>query len=284
MAEIFAERIDYTLAHLTLLLRHRNLRCDPDWSSILNGPLEDLQVMIEISSLCFTTMKQADQISERSLSTSSSGSGFIRASSVHHSIESKPFESADIFDFDTPVVTGRLHTGPTPSLTSPANTTTPLWDQLPDIDLSKLFPSPSTIMGEPISFPPPTTLPYWDTVNMLEHPPPPEMSPPYFNGFSDFVSLEPCLKGNDYGDLLLPQSFPNLQPLEMACYSNEIEQTPSHVSGPLSQQCDTREETSVLVPRDLFSNIELPNTFCTMILVEKNHRTSNRHEPHKGCT
>ncbi len=54
-----------------------------------------------------------------------------------------------------------------------------------------------------------------------------------------------------------PEPLPNLQVLGMF-YDNpsEIEQIPYHVSGPLSYDYDTREETSVLASRDLFPDLQ----------------------------
>jgi hypothetical protein len=77
-------------------------------------------------------------------------------------------------------------------------------------------------------------------------PPPPPNPPPNVGLLSD---------GNVY--LLSPQRSPLLQ-LPGLSYDNpdEIEQPPSHVSGPLSYHYDTWEETSVLAARDLFPDLQ----------------------------
>jgi hypothetical protein len=62
--------------------------------------------------------------------------------------------------------------------------------------------------------------------------------------------------GNGFSNPRLPALLPNLQVLGMF-YNvlSEIEQSPSHVSGPLSQTFDTRE-TSVLTSHDLFPDMQ----------------------------
>jgi hypothetical protein len=65
----------------------------------------------------------------------------------------------------------------------------------------------------------------------------------------------PLGSGNAF--LLSPQSTPTLQ-VPVLSYDNpgEIEQPPSHVSGPLSYHYDTWEETSVLAACDLFPDLQ----------------------------
>jgi hypothetical protein len=253
LADLVANRIEFTLEHLNLLLCHQHLECDPEWFAILNGSLEDLRASVKISSLSIRTVKQADLMTTRPLSASSYGSASICSTNT-------PLSSVKAMhpgDPDNWVGTGWVEPGPGPYSTPFAKLLAPLWDQ----SLLNLAAPLPTIPLEQNPSSPFSTFAYGN-VNM-------EASPasfltiytPYFNSFSG-SPLEHFPKDNNSSDITSPESFPDWQALGMfSDVPSEIEQIHSHVSLPSSHTNDLGKETSDLDSRDLFSDPQYPYTF-----------------------
>ncbi|PMD50608.1 uncharacterized protein K444DRAFT_273105 [Hyaloscypha bicolor E] len=262
LADLLAGRIKSTLAHFNHLLCHGMLRCDLEWTSVLEGSLEDMRTNVEISSLAIRAFKQHDLMSTRSLSTSSSGSSLICPTNTPpSSIEGTPPEKSVTASSGMSRRYGWLDTGPRPPLTTSTKRPAPLWDPFQDPIVFHLGPSSPTLNGRHTTFSKSATIPYGDTFNISAPPPLSTIYTSQLNDFSDPVPLEPFPQDNGSSDITSPESFPNWQALGMSSdVPSEIEQIHSHVSLPLSHTSDLGKETSDLDSRDLFSDPQYPYT------------------------
>lgn len=216
------------MAHLTLLLRHPGLGCNPEWTSFLSGSLNDLRSNVKISSLDIRALKQTDLMSTRSLSATSSGSTSISTSTPLTIIHSPPIEEPGTGNSFTSVSTGWLDTGPIFSSSPSAKLSWSPFIEFQDSDLSNPIPPSPTYSEKQNNLP---TFSYGNTFTVSEPP---------------LVPTNYTSQGNCYSDFMSPNLLPKLQILGMSKYiPSETEQTPSHVSGPLSGN-GTREETSVM--------------------------------------
>jgi hypothetical protein len=240
LAALLAQRIESTLTHITLLLQHPGLNCDPGWASILSGSLKDLQSNMKLSSLSVRALKQTCLMSTRSLSATSFGPTSTRAGTPPTTMDSTPIEDLGMGNSSTLAGIEWLDTGPRSS--TPTKLPTPPSIQFQDADLFDLIPTSTTVIGNQELFSPSSNFPCGNTFTVAESP---------------HLSTTYTSPGNGFSNPRLPDPLPNLQVLGMFYnVPSEIEQCPSHVSGPLSQAFDTREETSVLASRDLFPDMQ----------------------------
>jgi hypothetical protein len=239
------------------------LRCDLEWTSVLEGSLEDIQTNVEISSLAIRAFKQHELMSTRSLSTSSSGSSLIYPTNTPpSSIEGTPSEKSVTASSDMSRNYGWLDTGPRPLLTTSTKRPAPLWDPFQDPIVFHLGPSSPTLNGRHTTFSKSATIPYKNTFNISDPPPLPTVYTSLWNDFSDPPPLESFTQDNGSSDITSPESFPNWQALGMfSDVPSEIEQIQSHVSLPSSHASGLGKETSDLDSRDLFSDLQYPYTF-----------------------